>query len=133
MNNQIVNRRYMQSFVIGSSWMVFIWYFMAVSGSDEAMMNYDYKTYSMVAPLALGLLNVFGLYLARRFSLSSLQRFIMTALIGALIVSIVITYFRLYNFPTKQRWIQQYISLFIVYTFVFVIVIYTLEELLVGV
>ena len=133
MRNQIVNRRYIQSFIIGSSWLVFIWYFMAVAGYDEGMMNYGYKTYSMIAPLALGLLNVFGLYLARRFDLTSLQRFILTGLIGATIVSIFITYFKIYNFPTRDRWIQQYIALFIVYIFVFAIVINTMEDLLVDV
>lgn len=120
---------YLLSFIIGASWPVFILFFVAVSKYGPVA-KYDYKTYTLIAPLFLGLLNMFGLYIARMFGLTHVQRFLYTALIGAAMISILITYFELYNFDSQSKWNQQYLYLFITYIFVFSIIVYGIEELL---
>ena len=43
---------YVKSFVIGSSWPVFILYFLAVAGYGDKI-NVSYKNYTFIAPLFL--------------------------------------------------------------------------------
>ena len=120
---------YLKSFIIGSSWPVAIFYFYPVSQYRE-LINVSYRKYTMIAPIFLGLLNVFGLYLSNHFGLSFDRRFLLTGLIGAIFIALVITYFKVYNFLTQKRWYQQYIYLIIMYFFIFNIVIRSIEYLL---
>jgi hypothetical protein len=117
---------YVKAFVIGSSYPVFIPFFYAVSQYDESMINYGYKSYTLIAPLFLGTLNVVGLYLANTYGLSRMKRFGLTGTLGALTVATTITVFKAYNFSTA-RWIQQYVSLIIVYIFVFCVIVNVLD------
>lgn len=117
---------YLKSFIIGSSWIVFIFFFVPVSQFGD-IKNFDYKRYTFIAPLFLGLLNTFGLFLQKNYNLNDFKRFLYTGLIGAILVSIVITLFKAYNFSTTERWIRQYINLQLIYFFTFSIVIRTLE------
>src|SRR5205823_3048293 len=103
---------YIKAFIIGSSFPVFVLYFYQVSKYDE-IANYPYKNYTFIAPVFLGLLNAFGLYISKEFNLSRIYRFLLTAIIGALLVSIIITIIKAYKFDTKEQWIEQYIGLFI--------------------
>src|SRR5690349_11423528 len=121
---------YLKAFIIGSSWPTFILYFYAVSNYSETERKYSYRDYTFVAPLFLGLLNMFGLYLANKFNLSRGQRFILSGLVGAMMVSIIITLFNVYNYDSVNRWVQQYISLFIVYLVVFGIVVNLVDYLI---
>jgi hypothetical protein len=122
-------KKYIKSFIIGSSWPIFIFYFIPVSQYGK-MMNLPFTTYTMIAPPFLGLLNVYGMYLKNRYTLSQSQRFFYTGLIGAIFISITITLLQIYNFTTKSRWIRQYINLQIMYFFIFSIVIRSLEDAL---
>lgn len=117
---------YLKSFIIGSSYPVFIWYFYPVSRYGE-LMNVDYKLYTMVAPVFLGLLNVFGLYLQNRFNLSLMERMLIIALIGSSSIAFTITAFKIYNFETVFEYVHQYTGLLMTYLFVFCLVVYTLE------
>ena len=124
-----MNHEYFKSFVIGSSWFVFIWFFLVVSRYNH-LANYDYKVYTFIAPLFLGLLNVFGFFISQKFKLTNNQRFIITGLIGATIVSIFITLFRLYNFDNPMRWFQQYLGLYLTYLIIFAVVVNLLNHYL---
>lgn len=117
---------YIKAFVIGSSWPIFVLYFYAVANYDD-IRNYSFKDYVLIAPLFLGLLNVFGLFLSHKYNLSRNQRFLLTGLIGATCVALFITFTHAYNFETKKRWIEQYISLYILYIFVFVIIVNNID------
>lgn len=112
---------YVKAFIIGSSWPLFITYFYIVSTYDE-IRNYSFKNYVMVAPLFLGLLNVLGLYIAKQYDVSRMNRFVITGIIGAIVVSITITLSGAYKFTTQKEWINQYIGLFLIYAFTFVII-----------
>jgi len=118
---------YIKSFVIGSSWPVFILYFYAVSNYNERELNYSYKNYTLIAPVFLGILNVFGLYVSQKLNLSRTQRFLFTGLFGAFCVASFITSFKVYNF-SDQRLMQQYVSLFMIYVFVFLVIVNVLDS-----
>ena len=118
---------YIKSFVIGSSWPVFIFYFLPVSQLRD-IYNLSYKKYSIYAPLFLGLLNVLGLYLQNIYDWTHDQRFLCTGLIGAILVSILATLWKAYNFKTKQRWLLHYLTLLIYYYFIYNVIVKNLER-----
>lgn len=117
---------YLKSFIIGSSYPVFIWYFYPVSRYGD-LMNVNYKLYSMIAPVFLGGLNMFGLYLQKMFNLSLMERMLLTALIGSSFIASVITFLNIYNFKTSSEWYHQYLGLLMTYLFVFCLVVYVIE------
>lgn len=127
-----MSAEYIKAFIIGSSWPAFVSYFYAVSHYDKTIRNYSFKEYVIVAPLFLGLLNMFGLFISKEYNLSRDCRFLLTGLIGATIISILITVTQAYNFKTKKRWIEQYISLFLVYTVTFFVIINSIDYYLDG-
>ena len=120
--------KYVKSFIIGSSWPVFILFFLVVFSYGNQI-NISYPLYSFGAPLFLGLLNVFGLYISDQYNLTKTQRFITTALIGTIIVSIAITLFKVYNYTTKAQFVEHYIKLFIFYLFIFGLIVSNIETL----
>lgn len=121
-----------KAFVIGSSWPAFILYFYGVSQFPNNIKNYSYTNYTMVAPIALGIFNVIGYVVAKKFKLNRSERFILTGLAGAIGVSIFITITNSYNFSTKKEWINQYIKLLIIYIFVFGVIINGLDYVMVD-
>jgi uncharacterized membrane protein SirB2 len=121
---------YVKSFIIGSSWPTFILYFIGVSRFDEKIKNYSYKNYTFIAPIFLGLLNVFGLWLSKKYNMNRTSRFILTGLIGTILIASFITLFKIYNFNVKKEWIMQYIKLLILYIFVFGVIVNIVDYLL---
>jgi len=114
---------YLKAFIIGSSLPVFIWYFYVVSNYSNTIRTFSYENYTFIAPLFLGILNVFGLFISQKYNLNRFTRFILTGLIGATLVSIFITAFKVYNFPDIGRWIKQYIGLYITYLIIYGLVV----------
>ena len=112
---------YLRAFIIGSSWPVFVYYFYVVAQYNFAK-KYSYEHYTLFAPVFLGILNMFGLFLSKYYYLTRVNRFLITGLIGATLVSIFITIFKVYDFTTTERWIQQYVGLYIIYLFVYGVV-----------
>lgn len=118
---------YFKSFLIGSSWPVFIYFFYVVSQYPSTTKTFSYEYYTFIAPIFLGLLNMFGLFLSKQYDFTRTQRFLITAIIGATLVSITITLFKVYNFPTVGRWIHKYITLYLTYIFIFGFVVNLLD------
>ena len=119
---------YLKAFIIGSSWPVFISFFYTVSKYPTTMKKFSYDHYTFVAPLFLGFLNAFGLFLAKRYNWTRMQRFLITSIIGATWVALIITLFKVYNFSTINRWIWQYFSLYVAYLFIFGIIVNFLDS-----
>lgn len=118
---------YLRAFVIGSSCIVFLPYFYAVSNFDPKKFNFNYKYYTFLAPIALGLMNLFSLIIANLFHLSNRLRFLVMSIIAPSMVLFVITYFKIYNY-TKSEWESHIIKLYILYFVVFNIIIATLDK-----
>ena len=49
-------------------------------------------------------------------------------IVKSIVASILITKFQIYNFETRQRWIEQYIGLVITYSFVYGVIAFTIEK-----
>lgn len=122
----VMSAEYIKAFTIGASWPAFVLYFYAVANYGE-IRNYSFENYVFIAPLFLGLLNMFGLFISNEYNLSRRKRFILTGLIGATFVSIFITLTNAYNFKSKEKWIEQYIGLYLIYMFVFVIIVNNID------
>jgi magnesium-transporting ATPase (P-type) len=121
-----MSAEYIKAFVIGSSWLVFVLFFYAVEQLSDVR-TYSFKNYAFEAPLFLGLLNVFGLFISKQFDLSRTTRFLLTGIIGAIIIAITITVTDAYNFKTNQRWLEQYFLIFLWYIFAFFVVVNTID------
>lgn len=121
--------QYVKDFVIGSSWPAFVLYFYGVSTYPDTLKNYSYMSYTFIAPLALGLMNVLGHILANIFELSRTQRFVLTGLIGAIGVSCFITLAKVYNFSSVGEWMTHYVKLLVIYLFVFAVIVNGLDYL----
>ena len=118
---------YLRSFVIGSSFLVCVLFFFGVQNVAPNIKNYTYEDYTLVAPVYLGLMNAFSLYLAKKFSLSLRMRYIVIGIISPLIV---ISFARLsnsYNF-TNDKWKTYYMKLIMKHFMIFNIIVYNLEK-----
>lgn len=125
-----MTNEYFKSFIIGSSFPVFAIYFYSVAHYSDKEINYSYKDYTLLAPVFLGLLNMFGLYISQKYNLNRWQRFFFTGLFGAIFVSLFITLFKAYNFDNQERWFEQYVGLFVVYIFVFCVIVNLVDYLI---
>jgi len=109
---------YTKAFVIGSSWPMFILYFLGVANyADKA--NVSYQRYTYIAPVFLGLLNMFGLYLSKQSDTFNQHRFILTGLIGAILIAVFVTVFGMYRDVDTCWMLRYYVYLTILYIVVF--------------
>jgi len=123
-----MSNQYIKSFIIGSSYPVFILYFYNVLINKNK--NYSYENYTLIAPVFLGLLNAFGYYIKQKFELSQMQRFVITAILGASIVSFYATLTKSYNLTTQNEWFTYYIQILLLYLFVFGIIVNLLDNVI---
>ena len=122
----------LKSFVIGSSYPVFIHFFVKVSqliNANPLYVNYTYSTYTFVAPLYFGLMNMFSLFLKDIFNLSQRSRYLLISLISALFVISLAKYFNTYNYTQKQ-WNKYMVMILINHTLTYMITIRLLEALI---
>ena len=123
-----MKNEYLRAFVIGSSFFVFFPYFFSVSKLKEyKKINYDYVSYSFIAPIALGLMNIVSLYLAKEFNFSKIHRFLFMSVFAPTIVLIFVSLFGVYNFSSKD-WLQYIVGLYVLYFIIWNFVIYSLDK-----
>lgn len=124
-----MTNQYLRAFVIGSSFLVFIPYFLIVSSIDKSNLNFSYKYYSFLAPIALGLFNILSLYLANKFNLTRKNRFLLISLIAPTLVALTVYFFKAYhNLITLNQWFNYLIKLYLLYFFVFNFDVYLLDR-----
>lgn len=102
-----MNSDYLKAFVVGSSFVTLLHFFLSVMKISEEVRNYSYEDYTLIAPLYLGLMNMFGLWLARQLGLTGEWRYLLIGLISGLIVATIATVSKSYNF-TPDRWAKYY-------------------------
>ena len=120
---------YIKSFIIGSSLATFI---LPVFGTHLIYLskrNYTDIQYLIIAPLYFGLSNAISLYVAKQFNLSLNTRMLLSSLISIVVVLTFVKINKVYVF-TSDEWIKYYIGLVLLHLFVFNIVIYYLESIL---
>jgi len=118
---------YIRAFVIGSSFLVFLPYFFAVSRFNSKDFNFSYVPYTFLAPISLGLMNVFSLFIANKLHLSKENRFVLISLLAPTLVLFTIVFFKIYNY-TRQEWIHHTVNLYIMYFYVWNFVVYNLDK-----
>jgi len=120
-------KHYLRSFVIGSSYLVFFPYFFTVSSIDKSILNYTYEDYTFIAPVYLGLINTFSLFIANQYNLTRRMRYILFGSISPIFVSSISFMLNTYNYSTTE-WTHYVISLFFKHFLVFNIIIYSLDK-----
>jgi len=115
---------YLRAFVIGSSFLVFLPFFYIVSKIDPKYLNYSYISYTFVAPVFLGVANMFSLFLQNTFQLSKETRFLSISLLAPTIVFSYVIYSKKY----KKVTITYPFYLFLLYFFVWNFVVYSLDS-----
>jgi len=123
----IINHNYLRAFVIGSSFFVFLPFFFGVSRFKKERFNFDYISYTFLAPVALGLMNVFSLLIAEQYHLSSRERYLVISILAPSIVLLSIVLFDIYNYTTIQ-WIRHTIKMYLLYFFMWNVVVYNLDK-----
>lgn len=119
--------QYLKSFIIGSSFPVVIPFLFTVSQFKPSFFHFDYKIYSLIAPLFLGLMNVFYLAVQQVFGLSLTMRFGLMAMIAPTTVLITVYLLNIYTY-TKEQWTSHIIKTYLLYATLSLIVIPYLES-----
>ena len=122
-----MTNQYLRAFVIGSSFFVFIPYFIAVKSFDKNLLNYSYENYTLYAPIGLGLYNVLSLYIANQFNLTKRNRFFLISLLAPTLVAIGVYTCKAYNY-TSIQWFNHIWKLYLLYCVVFNFVVYYLDK-----
>lgn len=122
-----MTNEYLRAFVIGSSCFVFLPYFYFVSNFDKKYFNFDYKIYTYFAPIALGLMNLTSLIVAKMFNISHNNRFLYSSIIAPTLVLFSVIIFNIYNY-TIYDWFIHIINLYLLYFIVFNYIMYYLDK-----
>jgi len=123
-----MTNQYLRAFVIGSSFFVFIPYFLAVKYlSDNKFTNYSYENYTLYAPIGLGLYNIFALYIASKFNLTKRNTYFIISIIAPTLVAIGVYTCKAYNYTINQ-WFNHIWKLYLIYFIVFNFVLYYLDK-----
>ena len=111
-----------KSFIIGSSFLVFVHFFVSVQLLDPKIVNFDYKTYTLIAPLYLGFMNMIG---GSLFQGSG--RYLWTGILSGLIVASVARMVGSYNYD-ENRWLEYSIYIILKHIVTFHVIIGTLSK-----
>ena len=126
-----MNKEYLKSFIIGSSFPSFIIFFIAVSYFllylQTGLMK-NYHRYSILAPLGIGLMSLLAKYIHLNYNMKLKDTYLIISLISALFISSFITIIKTYNFEIKsRRGIIQYLLIFTGHLLVYNKIIYPLD------
>lgn len=117
----------LKSFIIGSSFPVILPFFYVVSNIPTHLRNYSYFTYTWVAPLYLGIINVLATLIGQKWGLSLRQRYLLVGPLSGLLVGWLATMFETYNYD-RQEWVKYYLRIIFNHLLIFNTVIYFLEK-----
>lgn len=118
--------QYLKAFVIGSSFITTLPFFITVMNIPNTIKNYSYNSYTIIAPLYFGIMNMIAIYLSSILTISLRQIYFIMSLVSAAIVITVVHTMNLYHF-TPQQWIPYYIRVIIRHMIAYNIFIYYLN------
>jgi len=116
---------YLRAFVIGSSLLVFLPYFVIVRSLTNK--TYSYDDYTFLAPIGLGCFNMLSLILANYLKLTKKNRFLLISLLAPTIVLIGVYIIKAYNYTNINQWLNHTWKLYLLYFIVFNWVVYYLD------
>jgi uncharacterized membrane protein len=117
---------YLRAFVIGSSVLVFLPYFIIVKSSVNK--NYRYDDYTFLAPIGLGFFNVMSLILANYLNLTKKYRFLLISLLAPTLVAIFVNIIQAYDYTSTNQWFNHIWKLYLLYFIVFNYIVYYLDS-----
>ena len=121
---------YLLQFIIASNILIFLPFYNFVHTSiEKGILNYDYYSYSIIAPLYFGSLNVLGTFIQNIFKFSDLIKYLLITICSYTILMITLHSRNLYNFDKKEMYYHQ-INVFINYLFIWTIVINLMEKII---
>ena len=126
--NSIMIRQYLRAFVIGSSFLVFLPYFLAVRQFDPKLINYRFAEYAFIAPVALGIMNMVSLFIANTFGLSRRVSLFLISVIAPMCVLLFAKFANMYNYKNAREWVNYTWKLILLYLFAWNIVVYHLDK-----
>jgi hypothetical protein len=115
----------LRDFVIGSSFLVVLPFYLVVKNLVNK--NYRYDDYTLIAPVYLGLMNVLSGVLQRTYNLSDRERYLLISLISPLFVFIFAYCRKTYNYTPKQ-WRSYAVRITINHFLVYNIIMYYLNK-----
>jgi len=129
---------YLRSFVIGSSVLVFLPFFLAlntnsawlskyIAALDPAKRNYSFNSYAMVSPIFLGVANMISLYFALQYDWSITTRYLWTSATVPKFIILYVYFANLYKFNYTD-WFIYSCLLFMVHFIVWNVVVAYLER-----
>ena len=127
-------RELLKSFIIGSSILSFIIFFIGVTYfiKYEKSAIFDYHTYSILAPIGLGFASLFAKYIHLMYNIKLKKAYFIISILSALFICLKVTieWEQVYNFKIyTQRAHIQYLLIFMAHLFVYNIIIYSLVYL----
>lgn len=117
---------YLRAFVIGSSVLVFLPYFIIVRSSINK--TYSYDDYTFLAPVGLGCFNMLSLILANYLNLTKKYRFLLISLLAPTLVAIFTYVIEAYNYTDINQWFNHVWKLYLLYFVVFNYIVYYLDS-----
>lgn len=108
----------LRHFIIGNSVLVVLPFYFGAKGIRQR--NYGLEQYAIYAALYFGVTNALSYIAAEHFQWTPTQRILWTGLISSMLISVLITVNRSYDFVTSQ-WIRQYMLLFFAHTAAFAV------------
>lgn len=118
---------YLKSFVIGSSFSVFIIFYLMVFNLSNNIKQYSNEKYAIIAPFYFGIMNVISLYIGKKFDLTLRERLLIISVTSIILVISYVKIFNVYNL-TNSEWNTYYLTIIITHLFAFNIIIYLLEK-----
>lgn len=125
-------RELLKSFIIGSSILSFIIFFIGVTYfiKYEKSAIFDYHTYSILAPIGLGFASLFAKYIHLMYNIKLKKAYFIISILSALFICLKVTieWEQVYKFKIyTQRSHIQYLLIFMTHLFVYNIIIYSLD------
>jgi len=113
-------KKYLKSFVVGSSLPVFYLFFNAViSYEKEGIIRYSFDKYAILAPLYFGIMTMFATVLG-----PLRESLFVTSLLSSLFIMTLIRTKKLYSYNNDYLWYRQYFRIFFGHMIAYNIIIY---------
>lgn len=117
---------YLRSFVIGSSFPVFVLWFISVSQVTNK--TYSYELYSILNPLYFGLMNMLAYHLGKIYDWSLRKRLFIISIVSAAFVSTLTITNNPYGYKTIKQYVT-YVEHILLWHFItYNVIIYWLEK-----
>lgn len=118
---------YLRSFVIGSSLLVFGMHLLLLSRKDPKTYGYDYRIYSIVAPLFFGVMSMLALYLRRNHGMSLRTSLMAVSVFAYAFVVWLVRNLRVYPHD-REEWLRYLGMQAVLYALVYNVILYGLER-----